>query len=631
MSIIEKHTIVDLEFVECKICGKKSEKIDNRHLKSHKITFDVYRKQFPNEPTMTKQKLKKELDGIEKRKESISKIKDKLKKVPCYFHQDRTIIVGVYEPKYGLCDECKILKRILPSQEKAVTNMRKTIKERYGVDNASKLDLVNKKRKIKDFLKTKEEKDAVVKKREQTMIETIGEDWAKVNNKKSKQGMLEKYGVEHPLQNPEFVEKANLTKSKRTDQEKSESNRKTKETKLKKHGDPNFNNVEKRRKTTFEKRGVFHHFQDPEVIKVRDEKRNKKISERIYIFLEIIKLKLLDEKYENCYYHHNFKCLNCDFEFKQTWNAIQQGFICPNCRPKSVGSSQPEKDLQEYIKAFNFQNISFGNRTLISPWELDIVIHDLKIAIEYNGFYFHNDEIIKDTRKKLKDSKQYHSMKRLLCLEKGYRLITIFEDEWIFNKNIVIGRLNQILGKVSNRIHGRECIIKEIPPHIKNQFLEKYHIQGKDSSTIKLGAFYNDELVSVMTFSKGNVSKGSSNQESVWELNRFCINYVYHIPGIASKLLEHFKRNYTWKEIYSYADLRWSTGNLYRQLGFNCDEKIRLNYWYLDINKIKRIHRFALRKKSDEPKDIPEYVLRISEGYKIIWDCGNLKFIMINN
>jgi hypothetical protein len=71
-----------------------------------------------------------------------------------------------------------------------------------------------------------------VRKREQTMVETIGEDWSKINNEKSKRAMLEKYGVEHASQVPEFVEKANLTKSKRTDQEKLESNRKTKETKL---------------------------------------------------------------------------------------------------------------------------------------------------------------------------------------------------------------------------------------------------------------------------------------------------------------------------------------------------------------------------------------------------------------
>ncbi len=40
----------------------------------------------------------------------------------------------------------------------------------------------------------------------------------------------------------------------------------------------------------------------------------------------------------------------------------------------------------------------------------------------------------------------------------------------------------------------------------------------------------------------------------------------------------------------------------------------------------QRIHRFNLRKRMDEPKDIPEQILRAQEGYSRIWDCGSLKF-----
>jgi len=127
-----------------------------------------------------------------------------------------------------------------------------------------------------------------------------------------------------------------------------------------------------------------------------------------------------------------------------------------------------------------------------------------------------------------------------------------------------------------------------------------------------------------MTFSKGNIAKGSKPKGDIWELNRFCSDYNYHIPGIASKLLTYFKRNYVWKEIFSYADRRWSTGNLYYKLGFTLDSTTRPNYWY--VKGLKRIHRFNLRKRPDEPKEIPEWVLRQSEGYVRVWDCGNYKF-----
>jgi len=132
-----------------------------------------------------------------------------------------------------------------------------------------------------------------------------------------------------------------------------------------------------------------------------------------------------------------------------------------------------------------------------------------------------------------------------------------------------------------------------------------------------------------MTFSKGSISKGSKNIDGVYELSRFCSNSNYHIQGIASKLLSHFKRNYEWKEIYSYADRRWSQGNVYDKIGFELSHITKPNYFYIG-GGIDRIHRFNLRKRPDEPKDIPEWVLRQGEGYHRIWDCGHYKFIMIN-
>ena len=52
-----------------------------------------------------------------------------------------------------------------------------------------------------------------------------------------------------------------------------------------------------------------------------------------------------------------------------------------------------------------------------------------------------------------------------------------------------------------------------------------------------------------------------------------------------------------------------------------------INNWY--VKGTERIHRFNLRKRPDEPKDIPEYILRTKEGYSRIFDCGSLKFIKI--
>lgn len=260
--------------------------------------------------------------------------------------------------------------------------------------------------------------------------------------------------------------------------------------------------------------------------------------------------------------------------------------------------------------------------------ELDMIIHSKKIAIEYCGLYYHEEKILDDTRPI--PGKDFHLKKLQLTNNKGYNLIQIFEDEWILKEDIVKHRLLQILNKNDNiKIGARKCIIKEIDSKTKNEFLEKYHIQGKDSAIIKLGAFYGETLVSVMTFSKGSISKGSYHKEGEWELNRFCSNYDYHVIGIASKLLNYFKINYEWIKIFSYADRRWSIGDLYYQLGFNLEKITDQNYWY--SKGIKRIHRFNLRKTEDDPKDKTEEMLRLEQGYNRIWDCGNLKFVLENN
>ncbi len=335
-------------------------------------------------------------------------------------------------------------------------------------------------------------------------------------------------------------------------------------------------------------------------------------------FLKILNLELIDEIYLGAHIKHTWKCTTCNLEFKQIWNYIQQGYKCTTCNPRNKSIS--EKEIIEFIKSLGFEIIE-NDRIILKPKELDIYLPTERLGIEFNGIYWHSEKYLDNN---------YHLYKTEECLKQGIRLIQIFEDEWILKQEIVKSRLKQILG-ISNveRIHARKCLIKEISPKDKNVFLEEFHIQGKDNSRIKLGAFFEDKLISVMTFSKGNISKGSKSKEGVWELNRFCSDSNYHIPGIAGKLLKYFQRNFDWIEIFSYADRRWSNGNLYFQLGFELSHVTKPNYWY--VKQLQRIHRFNLRKRPDEPKDITEAILRTKEGYTRLYDCGNLKFQLIRS
>lgn len=636
-NIKDVHVVIDCEFVKCQICNKELKKIDGRHTKKvHKISFVEYKKQFPNTPTITKDQLEKELVSIKKRKEKKSNIKTKT--VLCCNPECNKEFIGNINisNNFSLCSECK--SNGLKTQKSIDTynSQKEGMIKKYGVSNPSNVKEIIQQKQQNLQLKIEKNPEyfkPIVEKRQNTNQQIYGDDWGNVLNEKSQDALEEKYGVRHALQNPDSLQKFQDTCLQETGYKSPFENpdiiKEIKEINLKKYGVENPMQVPSISKIVGDK--VKESWKDPEVRQKRNQAYIDNFIPRLLLFLKENANIELREDYQNAHYYHKWKCLKCDYEFKQNWNAIQQGFSCPNCRPKNKGcSSKAQIQISDFIQKLGF-DVVLDNRDLIKPYELDIIIHSEKIAIEYCGLFWHTEKILKDTRKKMNDVTKYHLYKLQQCQKQGYKLITIFEDEWIFKQEIVKSRLKQILKATnSKRIHARKCEICELTGSAKNEFLEKFHIQGKDSSSIKLGAFFEDILVSVMTFSKGNISKGSKSKKGVWELNRFCSDSNYHSPGIAGKLLAYFKRNYEWSEIFSYADQRWSDGNLYYQIGFDLSHVTQPNYWYVNINKLKRLHRYGLRKRPDEPKDITERVLRISEGYQVIWDCGNLKFSLKN-
>ncbi len=305
--------------------------------------------------------------------------------------------------------------------------------------------------------------------------------------------------------------------------------------------------------------------------------------------------------------------------FLMHFNSFQQGHRCPICS-KSI--SKEEIELTDTIKKY-FPDLKSRDRQLISPYELDIVIPSKNVAIEYCGIYWHSEQQGKD--------KDYHLNKLRLCNELGYNLITVFSDEYINKKDVVISRILNKLGKSPQyKVYARDCVIEEINPTTKRDFLNKYHLQGNDKSKVRLGLKYGDRLVSVMTFSYGSISKGNKPKENEYELSRFCSRHDVLVVGGASKLLKYFIDNYNPNYIFSYADRRWSNGELYYKLGFELVGETPPNYWYVLRNR--RFHRFGFR-KSELPKrletfdpNLTEYQNMLNNGYDRIWDCGSLKF-----
>jgi hypothetical protein len=301
--------------------------------------------------------------------------------------------------------------------------------------------------------------------------------------------------------------------------------------------------------------------------------------------------------------------------FEQIPNDHLNGKGCPKC---GLAYNKMEDEIKEFIKSLNI-NIIENSKQIISPLELDIFIPSHNLAIEFDGLYWHS-EVYKD--------KNYHLNKTELCQNKNIRLIHIFEDEWLLKKEIVKSRLKNILGLTPNKVYGRKCVIKEVTPKEAKIFLENNHIQGNVNSKIRLGLYYNNELIGLMTFGGLRKNLGNKTNENIYELFRFCNLSNYIIIGGADKLLKHFIKHYKPKEIISYADRRWSQGDLYNKLNFIFSHNTKPNYFYL-VND-KRENRFNYRKdiliKEGFDKNKTEHDIMLERKLYRIYDCGSICF-----
>lgn len=321
---------------------------------------------------------------------------------------------------------------------------------------------------------------------------------------------------------------------------------------------------------------------------------------------------------------YKFKCNKCNIEF---FDHIDRNHPrCMTCNPYIKGFSLDEKEILEYIKSIYTGSIIENDRKILDGLELDIYIPDKKVAIEFNGLYWHSEF----TGRK---DKSYHLHKTESCLSKNIQLIQIFEDEWRNKRDVLKRKIKHILNQdYDNIIYAKKCNVTAIDNC--STFLDNTHIQGACASQIKLGAYHNNELVAVMTFGKPRVALGTKTSvDGEYELLRFSTNS--HVVGIGGKLLSFFIKTYSPSKIITFADRRYSIGNLYDKLGFKKIGETPPNYWYFKQGHIERHHRFAFR-KDQLSKKLKTFDVNLSEwqnmknnGYDRIWDCGSIKYELI--
>jgi hypothetical protein len=220
---------------------------------------------------------------------------------------------------------------------------------------------------------------------------------------------------------------------------------------------------------------------------------------------------------------YQWQCIKCS---RKISSHVDYGTVprCQTCFPKTVSAG--ELDIRKFLDSVGV-SYEINNREIIYPHELDIVVPGRKIAIEYNGIYWHSDK---------KRNPDYHLNKFLRCQEQGIHLIQIFEDQWQSRPEIICSRLKSVMG-FDSREWARNCKVQNLSASEAANFLNQHHIQGSVGSEINLCLKLQDQTVAVMTFGPSRFDKNCE-----YELLRYCSKGT--VVGGAGKLFKYFIRNW---------------------------------------------------------------------------------------
>lgn len=435
---------------------------------------------------------------------------------------------------------------------------------------------------------------------------------------KAKKTINNNYGVDYPLQNKDILNKAHNTNRKNN----GDCFKKAREAYSKTIG---FGSIfqsddwqKENREKLFKKYGTYGPNKIPHVREQMIEKEMLKNNCEHYTqrhWSDETKKIMLDENIDWIEYVKENGGIESTAKFlKVSEGVISRKLIDNNPNYKSSKSSI--EDSIEKILIDN--NISYvkNSRSIIKPYELDFYIPEFNIAIEYDSFKYHTDDNEHIDR-------NYHKNKTNLCQSKNIQLIHIFQNEWFEKYDIIKRKILNLCKKSEKGVGARKCNIKKIDWNIAKSFMDEYHIQGSGTgSTVSYGCFYGEILIGVMTFIY---------QNKEWILNRYSSNGKNN-PGMASKILKHFIKDYSPNKIVSFADLRYSYGELYYQLGFEVDKILNPDYSYINGNQLMNKRKFRKDKIQKKYKinitNKTELELTTELGLKRIWDCGKIRFVL---
>jgi ssDNA-binding Zn-finger/Zn-ribbon topoisomerase 1 len=286
--------------------------------------------------------------------------------------------------------------------------------------------------------------------------------------------------------------------------------------------------------------------------------------------------------------------------------SLKAGHGCPKCGKSRM--SRGEIEVAEWLRS-QYLEVDQQCRGVLERGELDMVVGS--VAIEYGGLYWHGEGY---------KTERYHLEKAKDARQAGLRLLTLFEDEWLYRKDAVKSVLAHQFGVGEPPVMARKTAVRRATWSEVSPIYESHHLQGVGSPCGENYALeLNGTLIAAMSFKADRFGDFDK------ELVRFASSV--RVIGGFSKLFSAFRREQTpGLRVVSYCDLRWFTGDCYRTVGFKHLSDSAPGYWWCKgTERFSRMmfQKYKLREKlSKFDENLTEEQNMRNNGFWKIHDCG---------
>lgn len=287
---------------------------------------------------------------------------------------------------------------------------------------------------------------------------------------------------------------------------------------------------------------------------------------------------------------------------------------CPKCYAART-ISNPEQEIADYIVNETGLKIKQSDRTILKPLELDIYIPNKKLAIEFNGVYWHSEAVGK--------GKMYHQAKWLACQQQGIELLQVWCEDYE-QKPDLIKRLilNKLVATKDATPLIQNAAMVEVSESVAKTFFDKTSISRFESAEHYFGV-QSEKSKKLM----GLLSVNTEDQTDGLHVEVVQFSASISGRGLLRTLVNHIEDRFAPMTMTASLDNCFAEFTSFESCGFKQKEVLAPDFVYLKSGNRIQQSEYDIERFREDPQLLFEDGKSLTEladlnGLNRLWDAG---------